>query len=699
MARVLIVEDSPTQAAQLELLLEVRGFETEVARDAEAALAAVRRQLPDVVVSDIVMPGLSGYDLCRQIKADPASAIVPVILVSSLNEPMDIIKGLECGADNFLTKPYQAEHLIHRVTTLLHNRQVRSAGHFTMGIEIVFLGRRFTITSEKEQILDLLVSTFEDTVRANRELQQSRAELALAHAKIAEYANQLEDKVRVSEEKYGLLMENAHDAFIVVDRGGRVMEANRTAEELLGRPKQTLAGVDVHFLLSPSERQPFELDLAALSAGGGARFTDRAVRRADGNMLWVNISASSVEIGGDVIVLLIVHDVTERRNTEAQLRQVQKMDALGRLTGGVAHDFNNLLGVIIGNLDLMTESTSSPEDMAELTQEALDAALRGAELTQRLLAFARKQPLAPRTIEINTLLPGVATMLRRTLGATVDVRIQPGEGLWPTQADPSQVEDALLNLAINARDAMPNGGRLLIETANVTFDDDYVADNLDVTPGDYVMLCVSDEGIGMPPETIERAFEPFFTTKPPGQGTGLGLSMIYGFVKQSGGHVKIYSEPGHGTTIKLYLPRAGRQESDAELPRASVPVAPAGDERILLVEDNVGLRAVVLRMLRDLGYTVLEANNAQEAMVLIESGAEIDLLFTDVVMPGDVTGPELAKLARQWRPALKVLLTSGYSEVFAGNGDTGSAGASLIRKPYRKDELAQKLRSILHPGA
>jgi PAS domain S-box-containing protein len=695
MARVLIVEDSPTQAAQLELVLAVRGFETEIAKDGEAAVAAVQRAVPDVVVSDIVMPGMTGYDLCRQLKADPATAQVPVILVSSLSEPMDIIRGLECGADNFLTKPYQAEHLVHRVTTLLHNRQVRAAGHFAVGVEIVFLGRRFTITSEKEQILDLLVSTFEDTVRANRELHQSRAELAVAHAKIEEYARQLEGKVRVSEEKYALLMENAHDAFVVTDTDGRVVEANRMVAELLGRPKEELLGVDIRQLLAVSATEPFAFDHSVLSATGSARFADCQIRRADGGALWVNISASSVDIDGGTNVLLILHDLTERRNTESQLRQVQKMDALGRLTGGVAHDFNNLLGVIIGNVDLLSDQPELGSESKELVQEALDAAMRGAELTQRLLAFARKQPLAPRVIDINAILPGASNMLRRTLGAAVEVQLHLQDALWQTRADPSQVEDALLNLAINARDAMPNGGRLVIETANVMFDGDYIADNFDVTAGEYVQLSVSDEGAGMPPDVIERAFEPFFTTKPPGQGTGLGLSMIYGFVKQSGGHVKIYSEVGHGTTIRLYLPRAGKAEGGAEAAIAVAPSLPTGTEKILLVEDNPGLRAVVLRMLTDLGYAVIEANNGEEALERLAEDPAIDLLFTDVVMPGELTGPQLATVARERRPTLKVLLTSGYSEVLAGNGAGKLQGTSLIRKPYRKDELAQKLRSIL----
>ena len=699
MARILIVEDSPTQAAKLEFILSAHGFDTETARNGAEAIGLVRARTPDVVVSDIVMPGITGYELCRQIKAEFAEQQIPVVLVSSLNEPMDIIRGLECGADNFLTKPYEEQHLIDRIGALLRNREIRSAKRLSVGVDIVFLGQRLTITSEKEQILDLLISSFEDTVRANRELQASRAELAIAHERIEDYARRLEDKVRISEEKFALLMETAHDAIVVLDHGGVVREANLKFEELIGRPKSSILGAPYAVLLDADATAAQPPSLGALLDAAGTRVADLSLRREDGSQVWVDLSASRVDLAGERLIMMIVHDVTERKNTEAQFRQFQKMDALGRLTGGVAHDFNNLLGIIVGNADAIAERAGSDQLMGELAQEVLSAALRGAELTKRLLAFARMQPLDPKKLDIGAVLPGVATVLRRTLGATIEVRIDAASSLWPVKADQSQVEDALLNLAINARDAMPGGGRLLIEASNEILDEEYASEHLDVVPGAYVLLSVSDTGTGIPPDIIERILEPFFTTKPPGQGTGLGLSMVYGFVKQSGGHLKIYSELGHGTTIKLYLPRAEETEAESLPASASEGLPRGGGERILVVDDSAELRAVTIRMLEGLGYRTVEAVNATAALRLLEAGERFDLLFTDIVMPGGISGEQLIERARQLQPGLPALLTSGYSEVFASGQNMAVAGVGVVRKPYRKVELAARIREALGKGA
>jgi CheY-like chemotaxis protein len=368
------------------------------------------------------------------------------------------------------------------------------------------------------------------------------------------------------------------------------------------------------------------------------------------------------------------------------------MEAVGRLTGGIAHDFNNILGTIVGSVDLLLERLDPQSESTELAQEALDSALRGAELTKRLLAFSRRQPLQPDIIDLNEALSGMMRLVRRAVGETVDVTIVPGNDLWPALADKAQVEEAVLNLTINARDAMPAGGRLVIETANVHLDEDYAAHHVEVTPGDYAMLAVTDSGKGMPPEVAEKAFEPFFTTKEVGKGTGLGLSMVYGFVKQSGGHLKIYSELGHGTTVRLYLPRAG-QPGEAPAREEEKIEHPKGRETILVVEDEARLRAVATRILRDLGYTVLEAKNGPEALALLDDGQSVDLLFTDIVMPDGMNGRDLARAARERRQALKVLLTSGYSETFVRNG--GEAYPPLLSKPYRKEQLARRIREIL----
>jgi signal transduction histidine kinase/DNA-binding response OmpR family regulator/CHASE3 domain sensor protein len=409
----------------------------------------------------------------------------------------------------------------------------------------------------------------------------------------------------------------------------------------------------------------------------------------------LEIYKAQVSTGG---FLIGVKDVTDRVRAEAVARQAQKMESIGQLTGGVAHDFNNLLQIISANLDLAVASGEARGDsvLARRLQNAMGAVSRGARLTGQLLAFARRQALSPRSVDLGRTIRDMGDMLRRTLGEQIQVESVIAGGLWSTLADPSQVENAILNLAINARDAMPEGGRLTLEVANAHLDDAYAASHVDVTPGQYVMLAVSDTGTGMGPGVMARVFEPFFTTKPEGKGTGLGLAQVYGFVKQSGGHVKIYSELGEGTTVKLYLPRT-RRERDAPDPTGS-PSVERGNERILVVEDDDGVRAAVVDMLTDLGYSVLRAENAQEALKLLEGGAKADLLFTDVVMPGPVQTRELARRAQEICPGLLLLYTSGYTQNAIVHNGRLDEDALLLSKPYRRDELARKLRGIFNAG-
>jgi signal transduction histidine kinase/CheY-like chemotaxis protein len=383
----------------------------------------------------------------------------------------------------------------------------------------------------------------------------------------------------------------------------------------------------------------------------------------------------------------------ERRKTEAQLRQSQKMEAVGKLTGGVAHDFNNLLQVIAGNLQLLEREVAGNERALGRVQTAARAVNRGAKLASQLLSFARRQPLQPLVVNVSKLVRGLDDLLRRTLGEAVELETNTAQELWNTALDPHQFENVIINLAVNARDAMDGSGKLTIEVGNAVLDEHYCRLHPEVLPGQYVLLAVSDTGSGMTPEVMERAFEPFFTTKPEGRGTGLGLSMVYGFVKQSGGHIKLYSELGNGTTIKLYLPRAMEAES-AETQVVTGPIQ-GGTETILVVEDDAEVRATVVEMVGELGYRVLKAVDAQSALVILQSGVPIELLFTDVVMPGPVRSPELARQARELHPDIEVLFTSGYTENAIVHGGRLDAGVQLLSKPYSREELARKLRQLL----
>jgi signal transduction histidine kinase/DNA-binding response OmpR family regulator len=387
------------------------------------------------------------------------------------------------------------------------------------------------------------------------------------------------------------------------------------------------------------------------------------------------------------------HESDEREAAQAALRQAQRMESLGQLTGGVAHDFNNLLQVISGNLQLLRREVAGNERADKRVQSALDGVTRGAKLASQLLAFGRRQPLEPKVLNIGRFVKGMDDMLRRALGEEIELETVISGGLWNTLVDPGQIENAILNLAINARDAMAGGGRLTIEAGNALLDAEYARVHEDVIPGQYVMVGVTDTGAGIEHQLIERVFEPFFSTKPEGKGTGLGLSMVYGFVKQSGGHVKIYSEVGQGTTVKLYLPRA-HQAEDAIADETAAPVR-GGSETVLVVEDDDEVRETAVGLLADLGYRVLKAREALAALSVIESGVPIDVLFTDVVMPGPLRSPELARQAKERLPGLAVLFTSGYTENAIVHGGRLDRGVELLSKPYTREALARKIRHVL----
>jgi signal transduction histidine kinase/CheY-like chemotaxis protein len=380
--------------------------------------------------------------------------------------------------------------------------------------------------------------------------------------------------------------------------------------------------------------------------------------------------------------------------TESQVRQAQRMEAIGQLTGGVAHDFNNILTVITGTIEILGDAVKDRPPLAQITRLISAAAARGADLTQHLLAFSRRQPLQPRSIDVNAMVIDSARLLRPTLGEQIEIESMLAHDTAPALIDPSQLSTALLNLALNARDAMPDGGKLTLETKNVVLDENYAGMNGDVIPGNYVMIAVSDSGVGIPANLLEKVFEPFFTTKGVGKGSGLGLSMVYGFVKQSNGHIKIYSEEGHGTTVKLYLPRAAGV-AGAPADDAGISAIERGDESILIVEDDALVREYVVTQIGNLGYRTLAASNAAEALAIIDSPERIDLLFTDVIIPGGMNGRQLAIEALMRRQELKILYTSGYTENAIVHHGRLDAGVLLLPKPYRSADLARMIRTAL----
>jgi signal transduction histidine kinase/DNA-binding response OmpR family regulator len=484
-------------------------------------------------------------------------------------------------------------------------------------------------------------------------------------------------------------LDNIRDGVAVFDGEGKLVAFNSNFFGCMGFPTE-LAVPGTHIsrfdALAQERKHVRFIELPFVTGGYGSGYRDITFDNRH-----IEIYRNHAPDGGFLVACL---DVTQRVQSEMALRQAQKMETVGQLTGGVAHDFNNLLQVIGANLDLlMAELTGNARASARL-KSAISAVERGSRLTGQLLAFARRQALAPRVLNLGRLQQEMAELVRRTLGERIELESIVAGGLWNTLADQSQLENAILNLAINARDAMPEGGKLTIEVANAALDEGYAREHQDVAPGQYVMLAVTDTGSGMAPEVAARAFEPFYTTKPEGQGTGLGLSQVYGFVKQSGGHAKIYSERGEGTTVKLYLPRS-KAAVQWVAPSLVTPEQGNG-ETILVVEDDEAVRSAVTDMLTDLGYSVLRAGNAEEALAVLEGGTRADVLFTDVVMPGPVNTRELARRVRDMQPDIRVLFTSGYTQNAIVHNGRLDEGVELLSKPYRKDELARKLRAMLH---
>lgn len=529
--------------------------------------------------------------------------------------------------------------------------------------------------------------------RAEDALKASHDELERRVAERTASLEALNRRLRESEERIRLIADAVPALIGYVDATERYRFVNRRYQEWFGLPPERIIGRKASEVLGEAlyaHHAPYLR--TALEGRPVAR--EFPLRTADGRDVYVvatYIPHRSAE-GGVLGYFVLAHDVSERREAEAALRLAQKMKAIGQLTGGLAHDFNNLLTIIIGNLAVLQEEAGASSSVQSLISPALDAARRGARLVTRLLGFARQHPLQVRPVAVGRLVADMAELLRQSLGAATEVVFRLEDEAGPVLADPHQLENAILNLAINGRDAMPGGGRLVIEVGHAVLDDDDAARRPDARPGEHVVVAVSDDGAGMPPEVVERAFEPFFTTKEAGRGSGMGLAMVYGFVRQSGGHATIDSRPGAGTTVRLYLPRSPvADEAVAGRPAATEKIG-GGRETVLVVEDDAGVRSYAARALRSLGYRVRRATNGPSALRVLARRPEVALVLTDVLMPGGMSGIELAAAAARRHPRVRVLLMSGFTEEApTENG----ASLPLLAKPFEREDLARAVREAL----
>jgi PAS domain S-box-containing protein len=505
-----------------------------------------------------------------------------------------------------------------------------------------------------------------------------------------------------SEQMARGIIDTALDAFFQMDETGTILDWSPQAEAMFGWSRHEILGRPIRDLIVvPARRAGLSGRLAQLLKNAdrgvlGARHEGPTLRR-DGKVIDSEISLTAFRRRDRYVINCFIRDVTEKKSGEEQLRQAQKMEAVGQLTGGIAHDFNNMLTVITATIDILATAVADKPQMAAIAKLIGEAANRGAELIRRLLVLAHKQPLQPKQTDINALVTETEKLLRPALGARIEIKQRLEPNAWPALIDPYQLTTAILNLGVNARDAMPNGGKLTLETANVLLDEAYAETNNDAQSGEYVMIAVSDTGTGIPDAIRERVFEPFFSTKEPGRGTGLGLSSVYGFVKQSGGHIKICSEAGRGTTVKLYLPRTGAAAESLVVPQLPDRIG-GGLETILIAEDDAMVRETVIAQISALGYTALPAANAAEVLALIDTGVQFDLLFTDVMMPGLMNGRQLAEEVAKRRSPLRVLFTSGFAENAMTHQGRLELGVHLLAKPYRRAELARMIRIALDAG-
>jgi signal transduction histidine kinase/DNA-binding response OmpR family regulator len=738
---VLLADDNADMRNYVQRLLRTAGFQVETATDGQQALAAARRLRPDLVLSDVMMPELDGFGLLKALRADPDLRETPVILLSARAGEEAKVEGFSAGADDYLTKPFSARELLSRVGVNLQLSRTR--------------GETARVLKEEAQTLELL-NKVGTAIAAELDLERTvqivtDAATELSGAAFGSFFYNVVDERGESytlyaisgvpkeafakfpmprntavfgptfsgegivrspditrDPRYGLnaphhgppaghLPVRSYLAAPVVSQSGEVLGGlffgHPELDIFTERAERLVAGIATQAAIAIDKARLYQ---AAQTEIEQRKRVEAALRESE-QLLEAKVDQRTAELASANERLLA--EAAEREHVESVLRQAQKMEGIGLLTGGIAHDFNNLLTIIVGNLEILQRQLVAPAQNLPNLERSVASAMRGAQravsLTQRLLAFSRQQPLDPKPIDIGRLVTGMSDLLRRTLGEQTAVETVLAGGLWRVNVDANQLEIAIVNLAVNARDAMPNGGKLTIETSNASLDEGYATAQAEVIPGQYVMLAVTDNGTGMSRETLAKAFEPFFTTKDIGHGTGLGLSQVYGFVKQSGGHVKIYSEPGEGTTVRIYLPRLLAGDATIDLEPVVKIAHGQSHETILVVEDDSEVRAYTTGILRELGYAVLEAPNGRIALELLQQHPEIALLFTDVGLPGGMNGRVLADTARQQRRDLKVLFTTGYARNAIVHDGRLDPGVQLITKPFTYAAVAGKIRDVL----
>jgi PAS domain S-box-containing protein len=682
MMRVLVVDDKEENVYYLRALLGAHDCEVETARHGAEALTKARLRPPALVISDLLMPVMDGYTLLKHWKADEQLKRIPfVVYTATYTDPDDEQLALNLGADAFILKPAEPNAFVERVRAI----QAHASSNPSVSARQPAADETGLLREYSETLIRKLEKKTLQLEETNKKL-----ELDISARKLAETA------LRESEARFRQLAENIDEVFWLTDLDSRFIYVSPAYEVVWGRSREHIYA-DPGAWLADVHVEDREQILSSLTryASGTWDETYRIVRP-DGRDRWIRSRAYPVrDTGGEIFrVAAISRDITEYRLLEEKFRHAQKMEAIGRLAGSVAHDFNNLLSVILSYTSLALEHMKPQDPIRSDVEEVLRAGERATDLSRQLLAFSRQQILQPRVLDLGRVLADMEKMLRRLLGEDVVLSLVLSPSHSRVRVDPSQMEQVVMNLVVNARDAMPKGGTLTIQVADVELDSAYAAKHAGVVPGTYVMLAVTDTGIGMDPKTSERIFEPFFTTKDRGKGTGLGLSTVFGIVKQSLGHIEVRSELGAGTKFTIYLPSSNRAVEVAT-PRRAAPTNLRGSETILLVEDDDQVRAAAREILTRNGYSVLEAQNGGEALLVSEKfEAKIDVLITDVVMPR-LGGRELADRLSRSRPGMRVLYVSGYADSATTDPRVVGLECAVLHKPTTPETLLRKVREVV----
>jgi PAS domain S-box-containing protein len=680
--RVLNVDDREENRYLVEALLRGHGYEVRSAANGAEALACLQQGGFDLIISDILMPVMDGFELCRKVKGDETLRRIPLIVyTATYTGPQDEAFALQIGADRFVIKPCEPDELIAIVREVLAGTGEGK-------------GRVAPEQPSDEEVFKLY------NARLVRKLEQKMLQLEQETLALRE----AEAALRRSEGKYRRLHESMTDGFVFVDMNGVIRESNEAYRRMLGYGEEELNGLNYRDI-TPEKWHAFEQDIVErqVLVNESSPVYEKEYRRRDGGVFPVELRTFLLrdENGLEEGMWAIVRDISERKRLEKnqkkledQLHQAQKMESVGRLAGGVAHDYNNMLSVILGYTQIAMMNLEPESSLHRDLQEIHNAASRSAAITRQLLAFARKQAIVPQILDLNDTIESMLNMLRRLIGEDISLTWQPGNDLGTIRMDPSQVDQLLANLSVNARDAISGVGEVIIETRNQKLDAEFCALHEGIVPGDYVRLTFSDTGCGMDQETLARVFEPFFTTKAPDKGTGLGLATVYGIVRQNNGHIGVYSEPGHGTTFRIYLPRFGESVPREEEGKTKA-IRRGSGETILIVEDEAAILRLARRILAGSGYAVLTAATPAEAIELARNRNEpIDLLITDVIMPG-MNGKDLSLNLAPLFPEMKCLFMSGYAaEVVTGQGVLDES-LDFIQKPFSAEDLLDRVREAL----